>query len=116
MSEMRDPLLFLEDIDEALSKIDRYTSGLTLNDLEKDEKTVDALIRNLEIIGEAVKNIPAEIREKYPDIEWKEAAALRDVLIHDYFGVDLESLWDTIKINLPDFGKKIRDVYQKQSS
>jgi uncharacterized protein with HEPN domain len=116
MSEMRDSLLFLEDITESLSKINRYIKGMEYSDLAKDEKTVDALIRNLEIIGEAVKNIPDAIRKKYPEVEWKEAAALRDVLIHDYFGVDLESLWDTIHNNLPEFGKKISLVYQKESS
>ena len=89
---MRDPLLFLEDIQESLSKINRYIEGMEYSDLAKDEKTIDALIRNLEIIGEAVKNIPDTLRKKYPEVEWKEAAALRDVLIHDYFVVDLESL------------------------
>ena len=113
---MRDSLLFLEDIIESLSKINRYIEGLEYSDLAKDEKTIDALIRNLEVIGEAVKNIPDTIREKYPEVEWKEAAALRDVLIHDYFGVDLESLWDTIHDNLPEFEKKIRLVYQKEST
>ncbi len=66
---MRDPLLSLEDITESLSKINRYIAGLEYSDLAKDEKTVDALIRNLEIIGEAVKNIPDAIREKYPEVE-----------------------------------------------
>jgi len=112
---MRDPLIFLEDIVESLSKINRYIEGLEYSDFTKDEKTIDALIRNLEIIGEAVKNIPDSIRKKYPEVEWKEAAALRDVLIHDYFGVDLESLWDTIHNNLPEFGEKISIVYQKES-
>ena len=77
MSEIRDSLLSPEDITESLSKINRYIAGLEYSDLAKDEKTVDALIRNLEIIGEAVKNIPEAIREKYPEVEWKEAAALR---------------------------------------
>ena len=113
---MRDPLLFLEDIIKSLSKINRYIEGMEYSDIAKDEKTVDALIRNLEVVGEAVKNIPDTIREKYPEVEWKEAAALRDVLIHDYFGVDLESLWDTIHNNLPEFSKKIRFVYQTETS
>jgi len=59
----------------------------------------DAVIRNFEVIGEAIKNIPKEIQEKYTSVEWKEAAGFRDVLIHDYFGIDLEAVWDTIKIN-----------------
>ena len=112
---MRDFLLFLEDIIESLEKIERYIEGMGFDDLANDDKTVDALIRNLEIIGEAVKNIPDSVRIKYPDVEWKEAAALRDVLIHDYFGVDLESLWGTIHKNLPEFGEKIRLVQQQES-
>lgn len=113
---MRDFLLYLEDIIESLAKIERYIKDMTFDDLAGDDKTIDALIRNLEIIGEAVKNIPDAIREKYPEVEWKEAAALRDVLIHDYFGVDLESLWDTIHKNLPEFGNKINLVYQLESA
>ncbi len=113
---MRDFLLFLEDIIESLAKIERYIKNMTFDELARDDKTIDALVGNLEIIDEAVKNIPDAIREKYPEVEWREAAALRDVLIHDYFGIDLESLWDTIHKNLPEFGEKIRLVHQQESS
>ena len=104
---MRDYKLYLDDILEATKRIEKYTKKLTLAKLKKDELTVDGVVRNLEIIGEAAKNIPANIKEKYPDIEWKKIAGLRDILAHEYFGVDLEVLWDVIENKLPDLKKKI---------
>lgn len=104
---MRDYKLYLDDILEATKRIEKYTKKLTLAKLKKDELTVDGVVRNLEIIGEAVKNIPANIKEKYPDIEWKKIAGLRDILAHEYFGVDLEVLWDVVENKLPDLKKKI---------
>ena len=75
--------------------------------LKKNQLVVDAVIRNFEIIGEAAKNIPKHIKDNYPDTEWKEAAGFRDVLIHDYFGVDVQAVYDTIKNNLPSYCQKI---------
>lgn len=103
----RDHILFLEDIAAAIRKIGKYTSGKDIRELGKDDMALDAVIRNFEIIGEAVKNVPASVRNRYPDVAWKEAAAFRDVLIHDYFGIDVEAVYDTITNNLPAFKKNV---------
>ena len=75
---------------------------------------VDAVIRNFEIIGEATKKIPKSIKKKYPDVEWNEAAGFRDILIHDYFGVDLEAVWDTVKRNIPSYKKNIQNILKNE--
>jgi len=108
--QKREHLLFLKDILDSIRKIEKYTKGLSFEELKKNEMVLDAVIRNFEIIGEAAKNIPKDIKTKYPDVEWKEAAGFRDVLIHDYFGIDLEAVRDTIKNNLPSFKKHIKAV------
>ena len=104
---MRNYKLYLNDILQAINKIGKYTKGLTSKTLKKNELIIDGCVRNLEIIGEAAKNIPLEIKEKYPDIEWNKIAALRNILIHEYFGIDIEILWDIIKNKLPDLKKKV---------
>jgi len=107
---MRSYKLYLKDILIAIKKINEYTRGLTFERLKRDNLVIDAIVRNLEIIGEASKNIPGRIREKYPDIEWKKVCGLRDILIHEYFGIDLPILWDIIKNKLPDLKRKITHV------
>lgn len=94
--------LFVEDILEAIEKIKRYTKGLTYKTFAKDQMVVDAVIRNLEIIGEASRNIPDDVRDSYPDIPWKRMIGLRNIVVHEYFGVDLSIIWDIINRNLPD--------------
>lgn len=98
MSEKRDVVLFLEDILESISRIEEYTKGIDLNKLAKNKMIVDAVIRNFSVIGEAVKKVPESVRMKYPEVEWKEAAGFRDVLIHEYFGIDLGAVRDTITL------------------
>ncbi len=107
---MRDYKLYLDDIAEAAKRIEKYVRGFTLEKLKKDSLTVDAVVRNLEIIGEAAKSIPANVKEKYPNIEWKKIAGLRDILVHEYFGIDLEVLWDIIENKLPLLKKQIKRV------
>ncbi len=85
--QKREHLFFIKDILDSIRKIEKYTKGLSFEELKKNEMVLDAVIRNFEIIGEAAKNIPKDIKEKYPYVEWKEAAGFRDVLIHDYFGI-----------------------------
>ncbi|MFB6291756.1 MAG: DUF86 domain-containing protein, partial [Candidatus Bipolaricaulia bacterium] len=97
----RDHVLFLEDILDSIAKIEDYTEGLTYEDFQEDEKTIDAVVRNFEIIGEAVNNIPESLKKRYPEVEWKEAVGFRNVMIHEYFGVDSEAVWETIERNLP---------------
>ena len=110
---MREYRLYLDDILEAIKKIEKYTKDLAFEELKKKDLTIDGVARNLEIIGEATKNIPARLKEKYPDIEWKKIAGLRDILAHEYFGIDLEVLWDIIKNKLPDFKKQISHILKK---
>ncbi len=106
--------LFIEDILICIEKIEKYTRNLSFGEFCKNDMVVDAVIRNFEVIGEAVKKIPEEIKNKYPDVEWKEAAGFRDILIHDYSGIDLESVWDTINTNIPSFKKKILKVLKSE--
>ena len=84
----RDYKVYLDDILEASARIRNYTSGLTLEGFKNDTKTLDAVVRNLEVIGEATKKVPDDVRSRYPDVEWKKIAGLRDILIHEYFGID----------------------------
>jgi uncharacterized protein with HEPN domain len=103
----RNPRLYLNDILEAIGKIDRYVGDNDFDDFCGDEKLVDAVVRNLEIIGEAAKNVPAVTRKEHPDVEWAKAAGFRDVLAHAYFRVDLVIVWDIIKNKLPSLEKAI---------
>lgn len=106
----RDVRLFISDILEAIGKIDRFTGNMSYEEFLKDERTQDAVLRNLEIIGEAVKNIPTEVKDRYPDIDWKGASGMRDKLIHEYFGVSLYIVWETIKNDLPPLKQKMSSI------
>lgn len=97
----KDPLIYLNHIFSCIQKIKEYTHGFSESDFFQKPVIQDAVIRNLEIIGEATKKLPIEFREKYPHIEWKKIAGMRDKLIHDYIGVDLWAVWGVVKNILP---------------
>jgi len=105
--------LFVEDILNAMNKIERYIKGLTYEMFGKNEMVIDAVIRNLEIIGEASKNIPEIISKKFLDIPWRRMIGLRNITIHEYFGVDLDIIWEIITKNIPETKPKIVDMNRR---
>jgi len=98
---MRDQRLYVKDIWDALESIEKFVQGMSFEEFEEDDKTVSAVLRKFEIIGEATKQIPEEIKKEFPQIPWKEMAGMRDRLIHFYFGVDCQLVWKTIKERIP---------------
>jgi uncharacterized protein with HEPN domain len=110
MSPERNWKIRVEDILEGISKIREYTRGMTYEQFSEDSKTVDAVIRNMEIIGEAAGNIPLEIQKKYPDLAWVEMRGMRNLMAHEYFGVSLPILWHTIELDLPALENGLREL------
>lgn len=107
---MREYSDYIQDIIDAIDKAQKFTEGLTYDNFREDEKTVFAVVRALEIIGEAAKNIPESLRSQYPDIPWKEMAGMRDKLIHEYFGVKFEVVWDTVRVETPELKTKFEKI------
>ena len=109
----RDYRLFLQDILESIERIEEYTEGYDFETFTKDRKTVDAVLRNLEIIGEAARHIPENIRTQHPEIPWKRVIGLRNVVIHHYFGVDLSIVWVIIKKQLPELKNAVISLLEE---
>ncbi len=86
---------------EAVEKIRRYTDGMTYDSFAADEKTIDAVVRNIIVIGEAARQVPEEIQVRHPDVPWMEMRGIRNVVIHEYFGVSRDILWRTVQEDLP---------------
>jgi uncharacterized protein with HEPN domain len=107
---LRDYQVYVEDIIGAIDSVDAYTKGLTFEAFTGDKKTVDAVIRNFEVIGEATKNVPIAVRREYPKVPWRDMAGMRDKLIHGYFGVQLEVVWKTLKERLPEVRRLMVEV------
>ncbi|OYT59517.1 hypothetical protein B6U81_05955 [Thermoplasmatales archaeon ex4484_30] len=105
---------FIKDILDAIEKIEEFVAGMNYVEFIKDDKTTSAVVRKLEVIGEAAKNIPQDVREKYPEVPWKEMAKIRDRLIHGYFVVDHEIIWNVIKGELPLLKPKIKDILERE--
>jgi uncharacterized protein with HEPN domain len=101
--------LLLNDIFDAIDRIRQYTDGISFEIFSGDQKTIDAVARNLEIIGEAANRLPDDFKEKHSEIEWYKVVGLRHRIIHEYFGIDLEMIWQIVNSDLP----VLRDVLSK---
>ena len=106
--------LYLEDILTSANKIQKYVGKSSYEVLINDEMRVDAIIRNFEIIGEASSNIPHEVRDKYPFVEWRKISDFRNVLAHGYFGIDYEIMWEIIKNKLPDLQRNLKTIIDSE--
>ena len=105
---------YIEDILEAMTNAIEFTKDMSYDEFVKDTKTVYAVIRAIEIIGEAVKNIPEDIRKKYPDIPWRSMAGMRDKVIHAYFGVKIERVWEVVKRDIPNLKPKFEKMLMEE--
>ena len=110
----RDVILFVEDILERINLIENSMKYISKLEFKSNDILIDATIRRLEIIGEAAKNIPELFRKKYPKIEWRKIAGTRDILVHAYFGVDLDLTWKIIKRDLSELKKEIIKILEKE--
>ncbi len=109
----------IEDIWDSIEKIERYIENMTQDNFQNDEKTTDAVVRNLEIIGEAAGRLPENFTDQHSEIEWVKIIGLRNRIVHEYFGVDLQIIWQILKNDLPAFKeslKKIRFVLKDSNS
>jgi len=111
----KDHTIYLHHVLEAVENIENYIQGVLESDFYKNKMLQDAVVRNLEIIGEATKRIPEIIKQRHTNIEWKKISGMRDVLIHDYLGVDYERVWMAVKNRIPELKKEIQNIIAKET-
>lgn len=112
----REFILYLEDMFQSMQRIDEYLGDLDFRRFKMSYMVVDAIIRNFEIIGEAAKNIPTEIQEKHPEIPWRKMYGLRNLIAHEYFGIDYEMIWEIAKNNLPQNRNDLAIIIEKEKA
>lgn len=115
MSKERILLDYLNDILESIADIREFTIGMTKENFVCDKKTIKAVVRSLEVIGEAAGKIPQRIRDNYPEIPWQELSGMRNRLIHEYFGVDFDIVWETIKEDLESLNEAVKRIVSEMS-
>lgn len=108
--------LRVDDILECIGAVASYTAGMAYHEFVADRRTADAVLRNITVIGEAATHIPEEIRAHYPDVPWKAMRAMRNLVVHAYFGVSLKVVWETARHDLPDLADVLRGVLQKEEA
>ena len=113
---MKDPAVLLKHICESIEKLEEYSAGKTFADFESNTGFQDAVMRRLQIIGEAAKNLPESFKSKHAGIDWKEAAAMRDILTHQYFTVDLKVVWETVQRDIPALKKGVSALLKEMQS
>jgi len=107
---LRDESFYLADIVECCEKVLKFTAGMTYKDFVNDDLHFDAVVRNLEIIGEATKSISAQTRQKFPDVKWRKIAGFRDIVAHNYFGVSDEIVWDVVENEIPTLLLQVKNI------
>jgi len=106
----RDPGLFVDDMIAACEKIQRYVARRSQSVFESDEQAFDAVLKNLEVIGEGAKRLPPDVKESHPEIAWRDIAGLRDIIVHEYFGLDLDIVWDVVENRVPILLVQLRNL------
>lgn len=115
-SKKRDWKIRIHDILECISRIQKYTKGFGFSDFESDDKTIDSVLRNLEVIGEASRHVPRHIKTKYPNLPWLEMNTMRNIVIHEYHGVNLSIIWQTITEDLPPIVPLLKRFSKKKTT
>ena len=115
MTTPREHVDYLQDIVDMMAKVEQFTTGMTFEEFMGDDKTIFAIVRALEIVGEATKHIPAAIRTRHPDLPWRNMAGMRDKLIHDYLDVDLDIVWKTATELIPLLKPQVAEVIEAES-